>query len=251
MAKNGRKKNLERELVWHKLSKESKDLYVTLLWKEGYTEQAIANFFQTTKGPIVSYRNRVLKLSSEGRTLKKSEITRQNLRDLLVIDQLDELKDKGGIPTPDFFAGDVPPSTAPHEVVERAIQEGKVTPLRPAERPEEPEDEEASAETEPVRPQEMEETETSIPSFADPPFLPPPDAQEQSAPLEEIPETVIERVTPEPFPTPKTASARFIAEDVTECEYPKANGKPCGKIVRPGSKLCDEHVDLARKSRSL
>lgn len=54
------------ETDWSKLSKETQDLYVTVLWEDGYSERAIAVFLGTTKGRIVRRRND-LKLPNEGR----------------------------------------------------------------------------------------------------------------------------------------------------------------------------------------
>jgi hypothetical protein len=83
------------EIPWHDLTREQKDLYVTLLWADGYTEQAIADFFDATKGRAVVHRQRVLKLPSTNRPVVKKTIDPERFRDLLDLHAMREMEAKG------------------------------------------------------------------------------------------------------------------------------------------------------------
>lgn len=77
------------KIEWGKLSKERQDLYVTVLWEDGYSERAIAVFLGATKGRIVRRRHD-LKLKSEGRPPTKSTVDGGRFRDLLELHALRE-----------------------------------------------------------------------------------------------------------------------------------------------------------------
>jgi|GEM_PF-3650669 len=213
MAKK-RKKKKGLRLTWDKLPAEKRDLYVTLLWKEGYTERAIADFLHTTKGRVVVHRQRTLKLSSTGRMLKRStKITFENLRDLFDIDEMDEQAQEGIVQTSDIFQHDVPENEASAEAIRHAVEEGKVTELSPAEKS-------AMPKTEDV----------DIPSTTDLPFLPPPDTPEQPAGTEES----------------EDESEGFIAQEAAgsrrKCQWRK--GGACENEAKPGSIYCREHLKM-------
>ena len=67
---------------WDELSKEEQDLYLTLLWEDGYSEKAIATFFTTTKGRIVRRRS-TLKLPASGRPTVRQTVNPDRFQDLL------------------------------------------------------------------------------------------------------------------------------------------------------------------------
>jgi len=85
------------DIPWLKLTREEQDRYLTILWRDGYTEQAIADFFEgATKGRIVRRRQTGLHLSSEGRGKVKSTVEYGRFVDLLEIDKMDEMVERGG-----------------------------------------------------------------------------------------------------------------------------------------------------------
>jgi hypothetical protein len=91
------KRTLKSKLDWESLSPERKDLYITLLWKDGHTDQAIADFLHASKGKIVGHRHRhlpSLKFRSAESTVK-SEVDPERLRDLLDLDQMEEMRARG------------------------------------------------------------------------------------------------------------------------------------------------------------
>ncbi|MDR3571532.1 MAG: hypothetical protein P4L81_05045 [Candidatus Pacebacteria bacterium] len=99
---------------WDSLTREKQDLYVTLLWQDGYTEQAIADFLRATKGTIVRRRNTGLNLSSEGRGAVKRTVVYERFVDLLDLHKIRETEEKSN---------------------------GKVTAIAPIDQPREREDE--------------------------------------------------------------------------------------------------------------
>lgn len=73
------------EKSWHQLSREKQDLYLTLLWYDNHSENAIADFLGTTKGCIVRRRQSHLALSTDdrNRTRVKKSVDHERFRDLL------------------------------------------------------------------------------------------------------------------------------------------------------------------------
>src|SRR4051812_40096697 len=91
---------------WNKLTESEQNRYVTVLWQDGYSEQAIADFLFTTKGRIVRHRQSRLKLPTAGRVRQTGEINLKRFGDLLDLKEMVEFEDKG-------VASIAPPS--PHE----------------------------------------------------------------------------------------------------------------------------------------
>lgn len=245
MAKKKRKKSPAKKTsgkkknpLWKELTSEQKKLYVTILWNELYSDAAIASFFSCTKNAVVGFRHSQLSdLVSDGRSrssVLQSPPSLERFEDLLRIHKLDELKEKGSIPTADFFAGDVPPSTASTEVVERAVSEGKVTMLRPIENPIEPKGKKTT----------NQQVET--PSTTDLPFLPPPEDKPKETKTDE---KVEEASSSKDLPMEQAQMpAKFIAEEVTHsqrlCQWRKDGG--CSNKAEPHSILCKYHRKFAR-----
>jgi len=79
---------------WEDLSRTEQDLYLTLLWKDGYSQKAIANFFSTTKGRVVGRHNR-LKLPGTDRPPTRSQVDPERFRDLLDLHAMEKLEEQG------------------------------------------------------------------------------------------------------------------------------------------------------------
>jgi len=80
---------------WDMLTREEQNLFLTLLWQDGYTEQAIADFLRTTKGRIVRRRQTSLKLPTEGRPKPKAVVDPERFADLLDLKDMENLEDAG------------------------------------------------------------------------------------------------------------------------------------------------------------
>jgi hypothetical protein len=85
------------DIAWAKLSRGTQDRYLTILWRDGYTEQAIADFFKgATKGRIVRRRQTGLHLATEGRGKVKKVVEYDRFVDLLDIDKMDDIVEQSG-----------------------------------------------------------------------------------------------------------------------------------------------------------
>ncbi len=71
------------ERTWHRLTRQEQDLFLTLLWKDGHSEKAIADFFNVGKGTIVRRRQTGLKLKTSGRPDVKQEVDAARFQVLL------------------------------------------------------------------------------------------------------------------------------------------------------------------------
>lgn len=125
---------------WDKLSREKQDLYLTLLWQDGYSERAIAEFLQTTKGRIVRRRQTGLKLATLGRPKSKPIVDSARFADLLDLKDMEELEEQG-------VASISPP--APHAEPPPPMQEPQPKEEPMPEPPPKPE-----PESEPAKPEE-------------------------------------------------------------------------------------------------
>lgn len=86
----------QKKYVWKKLSRETQDHYIRLLWKDGYSEGAIADFFGVGKGVIVRRRqSHLTDLKPRARHEVKSELNLERFEDLLEIEKMDDMKDRG------------------------------------------------------------------------------------------------------------------------------------------------------------
>ena len=84
-----------KKICWDRLSPDKQDLYLTLLWRDGYTEQAISVFLNTTKGRIVRRRH-TLKLKNKGRKTIKSKVESiDRLCDLLDLQKMKKVEERG------------------------------------------------------------------------------------------------------------------------------------------------------------
>ena len=87
------------KILWHELTREEQDLYLTLLWHDGHSEQAIADFLGITKGPIVRRRQSNLKLlTTRGRSKVKRSVNPERFADLLDLYAMAELEARGVTP---------------------------------------------------------------------------------------------------------------------------------------------------------
>lgn len=77
------------------LTVEEQNLYLTLLWQDGHSEKAIADFFGTTKGRIVRRRHS-LKLGSTGRPEAKGKVDPERFQDLLDLHGMREMEKTEG-----------------------------------------------------------------------------------------------------------------------------------------------------------
>jgi len=84
------------DIPWKELPPAMRDRYLTILWRDGYSEGAIATFLRATKGRIVRRRQTGLKLTSEGRGKIKSRVEYDRFVDLLEIEKMDDLVEKSG-----------------------------------------------------------------------------------------------------------------------------------------------------------
>ena len=80
---------------WDKLPREEQDLYLTLLWQDNHTEQAIADFLQATKGQIVRRRQTGLKLPTGKREKVKSKVEPERFFDLVDLHKMREMEERG------------------------------------------------------------------------------------------------------------------------------------------------------------
>jgi len=80
---------------WDELPNEEQDLYLTLLWQDNHTEQAIADFLSSTKGRIVRRRQTGLKLPTGKREKVKSKVDAQRFFDLLDLHKMREMEERG------------------------------------------------------------------------------------------------------------------------------------------------------------
>lgn len=102
---------------WANLSREQQDRYLRLLWNDGYSEAAIAKFFHVGKGAIVRRRQSHLKdLAPRDRSAVKSNLSIDRFHDLLDIDKMDDMVDRGVIPMGPVEAE---PEQHAHEVTHR------------------------------------------------------------------------------------------------------------------------------------
>jgi hypothetical protein len=91
----------EKELhdkLWSDLSDEEKDLYIRLLWNDGYSDNAIGAFFDTSKNAVVGYRHSKLKdLHSRGRDREKVKryLSKARFSELLELHRMRELQAQG------------------------------------------------------------------------------------------------------------------------------------------------------------
>jgi len=82
------------EKIWNELSRTEQDLYLTLLWRDGYSEKAIADFFSTTKGRIVRRRS-MIKLPNTDRPVVRQKVDPERFRDLLDLHVMQEMEKDG------------------------------------------------------------------------------------------------------------------------------------------------------------
>ncbi|OGG50156.1 hypothetical protein A2704_01275 [Candidatus Kaiserbacteria bacterium RIFCSPHIGHO2_01_FULL_54_36b] len=82
---------------WNELTRPVQDLYLILLWKDGHTEQAIADFLGTTKGRIVRRRHSHLTslVGPRTRARVKSSVDEERFRDLLDLHMMAEIEKSG------------------------------------------------------------------------------------------------------------------------------------------------------------
>lgn len=80
---------------WDELTRAQQDLYLTLLWEDGYSEQAIADFLDSTKGTIVRRRHTGLKLSTGNRPVVKQVVELEQFQDLLDLHAMAEMRKRG------------------------------------------------------------------------------------------------------------------------------------------------------------
>jgi hypothetical protein len=80
---------------WNKLPREEQDLYLTILWEDNHSEQAIADFVRATKGQIVRRRQTGLKLPTGKREKIKSEVDSERFFDLLDLHKMREMEERG------------------------------------------------------------------------------------------------------------------------------------------------------------
>lgn len=88
-------KKKSKKISWDRLSPEKQDLYLALLWQDGYSENAIAEFLNSTKGTIVRRRH-TLELTNVGRGKAKSKVeTQERLCNLLDIYKMEKTEERG------------------------------------------------------------------------------------------------------------------------------------------------------------
>lgn len=85
----------EKRKTWSQLTRDQQDLYLTLLWNDGFSEGAIAEFFSVGKGAIVRRRQTGLKLPTEGRPKVKSKVDPARFRDLLDLHKMRQMEERG------------------------------------------------------------------------------------------------------------------------------------------------------------
>lgn len=90
--------SVQHKYRWYALARSDQDAYVRLLWDHGYSEGAIARFFNIGKGVIVRRRHtlRDLKPASE-RTVIKSFLTLDRFEDLLELARMREIEETSGV----------------------------------------------------------------------------------------------------------------------------------------------------------
>ncbi len=84
----------QRRKPWLELTSIEQNLYLRLLWEDGHTEQAIAHFFETTKGRIVRRRSTLKPPNKDRGTIKKS-VDRERFRDLLDLHRMQQMEERG------------------------------------------------------------------------------------------------------------------------------------------------------------
>lgn len=90
---------VQRKYVWDRLSRDTQDAYIRILWNDGYSEGAIATFFDVGKGVIVRRRQSYvqgLKASNE-RTKVKSHLTLDRFEDLIELARMHEIEEETGV----------------------------------------------------------------------------------------------------------------------------------------------------------
>ena len=80
---------------WKKITRAQQDFYLTLLWQDGHSEKAIADFLGATKGTIVRRRQTHLKSVVRVQTKVKTSVDPERFQDLLDLHAMGELKKKG------------------------------------------------------------------------------------------------------------------------------------------------------------
>jgi len=82
---------------WNALAREKQDLYLVLLWNDGHSDEAIADFFGTTKGTVVGRRQRHLKsvTTSGERQRAKQAVNAERFRDLLDLNEMAQMEKRG------------------------------------------------------------------------------------------------------------------------------------------------------------
>ncbi len=87
------------ERSWYQLSRKEQDLYLRLLWEDGHSEKAIADFFGTTKNTVVrrrhSHPGALMEDRSIARRLVERSVDPERFRDLLDLHAMRELEAKG------------------------------------------------------------------------------------------------------------------------------------------------------------
>ena len=84
------------EIMWKRLDRKMQDLYLSLLWKDGHSEKAIADFLHIGKGVIVRRRHSHLKkLARIKRVNVKSVVDRERFQDLLDLHNMREMEKRG------------------------------------------------------------------------------------------------------------------------------------------------------------
>ena|GEM_PF-4762429 len=80
---------------WAKLTRDDKKLYVRVLREGGYSDEAIGNFFGTTKNAIVGFRHSQLPSLTSGPRATQNKVNRERFRDLLDLERMRELRKQG------------------------------------------------------------------------------------------------------------------------------------------------------------
>ncbi len=209
------------EKSWKKLDDAEKKLFVTLLRQDGFSDEAIADFFKATKGMVVGFRHRHLSsLTFQHKAVKGRSITRQIFDDLLDLYKMREMKENG-VASIAAGSGYVAPQEVSQEAVERAVDQGKVVVLRP------------ETVTEPVEEK--------------------PQPASESAPVEEMQLEEPPKIRRRPVSIPHRSVFKAEAVEEPGCQWPLSTGgsvkrpKLCNKPVVEGHKLCEEHLPFVTR----
>ncbi|OGG76820.1 hypothetical protein A3B35_00445 [Candidatus Kaiserbacteria bacterium RIFCSPLOWO2_01_FULL_54_24] len=81
---------MNNKLKWNRLTRDQQDLYVKVLWEDGYTHQAIGDFLGTTKGTIVGRQQRHPNLAPTVRKKVDKVVNPERFLDLLELHALEE-----------------------------------------------------------------------------------------------------------------------------------------------------------------